>query len=188
MRDGQNQDAWAEFVAIYEPLVLRVARASGLQEADARDVTQQVLLAVSQNIENWDPNRQRGSLRGWLSRITRNLTVNLLTQQRRHGRGTGDTNVRLLMEQEPDPAATETAEFDLQYRRRAFRWAAEAVRPNFHEKTWQAFWRSCVARESISDVASKLGMTVGAVYVARSRVIAKLRETIQRIETNENRD
>ncbi len=182
LQDGQNQEAWGEFVAMYEPLIRRVALGSGLQDADARDVTQQVLLIVSGHIENWDADRARGSLRGWLARVSRNLTVNLLIQQRRHGRGSGDSDIQRLIEQEPDPSAGETAEFDVQYRRRTFQWAAEKIRAGFHEKTWQAFWRTSVATESIPDVAEKLGMSVGAVYVARSRVIAKLRDTIRRLE------
>ena len=141
-----------------------------------------MLLVVSKHIEKWIPDRSKGSLRGWLRRITRNLTVNLLIQQRRQWRGSGDSDIRVLIEQEPDPAASESTEFDLQYRRRTFQWAVEIIRPRFRGKTWQAFWRTSVDMEPIPQVADKLGMSVGAIYVARSRVIAKLRETVQRFE------
>jgi RNA polymerase sigma-70 factor (ECF subfamily) len=176
-----DEAAWKEFVEIYEPLVYRIARQRGLQDADSRDVSQQVLIAVSRNLDRWDP-EQRGSFRGWLFRIARNLTINLLIQQRRHVRGSGDSDVRQLLEQKPADDSDETAEFDLQFKRQKFQWAAERIRLRFHGNTWQAFWKTCVEGASIELTARQLKMSVGAIYVARSRVMARLRETIEGIE------
>src|SRR5207237_8444490 len=98
LRDLADEQAWAEFVQVYEPLVYRLARARGLQDADARDLCQDVFRAVAGAIERWNPEPAKGSFRGWLFRITRNLIVNFLTDQRKHERGTGSTSVQDMLE------------------------------------------------------------------------------------------
>ena len=89
LRDPRDERAWAEFLEIYSPLVRRLALRKGLQEADAADLAQEVFRAVAAAIDRWDPDPARGSFRGWLFRIARNLIVNLLAAQQRHPRGTG---------------------------------------------------------------------------------------------------
>jgi RNA polymerase sigma factor (sigma-70 family) len=182
LRDPQDERACAEFVEIYTPLVRRLARRRGLQEADAADLAQEVFRAVAGAIDLYDPDPARGSFRGWLFRIARNLMVNLLVAQRRHPRGSGDTDVARLLERQPAPDGEETVLFEGEYRRRLFAWAAERVRPEFRPATWQAFWRTGVEGQVTSAVAEALGMTAGAVYIARSRVMARLRREIEQVE------
>ncbi len=152
IRDGQDARAWSEFVAIYEPLVYRLARKKGFQHADALELTQEVLLAVSKSISRWDADPARGSFRGWLLRVTRNLMVNLLVNERRHPRGVGSTDFQKLLAEQVNPAGEESAEFDLEYRRRLFRWASERVRGEFRPATWQAFWRTSVEGQAVKLV------------------------------------
>ena len=182
-RDGQ---AWAEFVAIYTPLILRVARANGLQSADAADLTQEVFRAVAGAIDRFDPDPARGSFRSWLFRIARNLVVNLLAARRIRPQATGDSDVREMLERVPAPDGAETAFFDLEYRRRIFVWAADQVRGEFRPSTWQAFWLTAVEGQAPGAAAQASGVSVGAVYIARSRVMARLKSIIEQVEGESN--
>ena len=183
LRDPRDERAWGEFAAIYGPLVLDVARRKGLQDADAADLRQEVFRAVAAAIAGWDPDPALGSFRGWLFRIARNRAVNALVALGRHPRGSGDTAVARLLEQQPDPTAdAEAAEVEAEARRRLFAWAAEQVRSEFRPPTWRAFWATGVEGRTAAEVAAELGSTPGAVYVARSRVMARIRREIAEIE------
>jgi len=174
--DPASEEAWAEFVGLYRPLVIRVARAKGLQYADAEDLAQEVLATVARAIDSFDLDAD-GSFRGWLFKITRNLCVNHITR-RRGPIGSGDSDVQRLLLQQPSDEATVTL-FQLEHRRLRFRRAAERLRPQFNEATWLSFWMTAVEGQPIESVAEQLGKTNGAVRVARCRVLARLKDTVQ---------
>jgi RNA polymerase sigma factor (sigma-70 family) len=179
LRDPADHAAWREFVTLYEPLVYRLARHKGLQDADANDLCQEVFRVVSQAIGGWDPDPGRGSFRAWLSRIARNLLINFLTRQPNHVRGSGATSVQELLESQPEPDPSTTAFFEAEYRKRLFQWAADLVKDEFTPTTWAAFWRTAIEGLPPKDVAAGVGISVGAVYIARSRVLARLRQRIE---------
>jgi RNA polymerase sigma factor (sigma-70 family) len=183
LKAPRDERAWIEFVEIYEPLIHRLARAKGVQEADADDLAQDVFRTVADAIERWDPDPARGSFRAWLSRIARNLIVNLLAARRRQTAsfGTGGTEMFELLQAQP-AADADSALFDIEYRRQIFANAAKCTRVQFQETTWLAFWRTAVEGRDLAEVAAELGLTPGALYVARSRVMARIRQEIDRIE------
>jgi RNA polymerase sigma-70 factor (ECF subfamily) len=185
LRSLEDQAAWTEFVELYEPLIYRLLRKKGVQDADAHDLCQEVFRAVAGAIGRWDPNPAKGRFRAWLFRITRNFLINFLTAQRRQPRGSGSTSVQELLEAQQADDEQAAAEFALEFKRRAFRWAADQVRGEFAPTTWQAFWRTGVDLEPIAVVGRDLGMSVSAVYIARSRVLARLRERIEQWTQNE---
>lgn len=185
--DKYDVEAWDQFVSIYEPLVYRLARAKGLQDADAREIVQEVLVSVSRAIERWEFDPERGRFRDWLFRIARNLMIKFLTRRKYRSIGTGDSGIAQMLEQQADPvcAEEESAQFDLEYRREVFRWAAEQVQKQVKEHTWQAFWLSSIEGQETADVAQKLEMSVGAVHIARSRIRSRLQEAIKTMEQND---
>ena len=84
--------------------------------------------------------------------------------------------------QEAQPTATDLSDWDAEYHRQIFSWAAERIRPEFQEKTWQAFWQTAVEERDGKEVAESVGLSIGAVYVAKSRVLARLKQEIASVE------
>ena len=179
LRDSRDQQAWATFLEIYQPLIYRLARQRHMQDADAREVTQEVLLRVAGAIDQWETDRSRGTFRGWLTTITRNLVVNFLINRSRHPRGSGDSEFRRKFDEVPAPEIDESVLFDVEVKRQIFRWAAEQIRHEFRETHWQAFWKTAVGGQSPANVASELGISVGLVYVSRNRIMKRLRDKVE---------
>jgi RNA polymerase sigma-70 factor (ECF subfamily) len=182
IRDHGDHLAWSQFVDLYQPLIRGFAHKHGLQEADAADLTQEVLRAVAQAIERLDYDPRRGSFRGWLFTVVRNKLRNFLESRRHQVQGSGDTGVQEALNAQPTPIDGPEEEWDRDYERRLFAWAAEQVRGTVQEATWQAFWQTAVEGKSGQEVAQALGMTVAAVYLAKSRVMAKLKEQIRQLQ------
>lgn len=181
--NAADADAWNEFVVLYRPLIFALARRGGLQSADAEELTQEVLLAVAGAVARWNPDPQRGRFRTWLARITRNLLINYLFDRRRRGWQCGGSDLHELIEQQPAPAAVaETELVSNEYRRSLFWAAARRIRSQMQEATWQAFYRTAVAGQTPADTAAALNLPVASVYVARSRVLAKLKHEVQRLD------
>lgn len=179
LQNAGDQQAWGEFLEIYQPLILRLTRQRGLQEADAHEVTQEVLVAIAGSIGRWETDPARGSFRGWLATIARNLVVNFLIRQSRHPRGTGNSDFARWLDEVPANDNGESRLFDLEHRRQTFLWAAAEIETEFRLEIWQAFWETSVAGRSVEEVATELKMTAGAVYVARSRVMKRLRVKVE---------
>ena len=168
--------AWTEFLGIYQPVVFRMARRRGLQDADAQDVMQQVFLSISKSIEGWTPGDLQPPFRAWLTTIARNAITKALTRRPRDS-ATGSTSMVELLDAQPDPQAT-TAEILAEARKELIRWATEQIRSEFSEATWNVFWLTAIEGVPIAEVAMSTGRSAGAVYVARYRVIARLKEKV----------
>ncbi|MFO0941191.1 MAG: sigma-70 family RNA polymerase sigma factor [Pirellulales bacterium] len=188
LHDQRDIAAWDQFVTIYGPLILRLARSKGFQDSDANDIVQEVMLAISKAIHRWDPDRNKGRFRDWLFRIARNMMINFLTRRKFQQLGNGQSISELL---QVHPAVVEldsdaTREFDLEYRRELFWVAADKVRKEVRPNTWEAFQLTAIEELSVSSAARKLGMKEGAVLVARCRVLARLRNTVAELEGAES--
>jgi RNA polymerase sigma-70 factor (ECF subfamily) len=183
--DPSNAEAWREFAAIYRPAVYRMARRRGLQDADAEDLSQRVLVAISQKIAEWRPTSPQGAFRAWVSVIARNLALNALTRTRVDS-GKGGTSVieRLARQPAREEGGREQSdnEFDDEYRRALFRRASEQIRGEFQEATWQAFWLTAVEGLPIAEAARRLGKSEGVIYAGRSRVMRRLKQKVREFE------
>jgi len=180
IRDPEDADAWRRFAELYAPLIERFVLKQGLQAADAIDVVQDVLLVVSRKIRNFDYNRETGRFRSWLFRVTRHRLLKQMERTRREPVTPGDSQIAHQLQELPAP---DESDWNVEYQQRLFHWAAQRVRPNFREDLWQAFWLTAAESRPIAEVASELGLSTGAVYVARSRAIAAIRLVILEIES-----
>ena len=183
--DKADVDAWDQFVAIYQPLVFRLARSKGFQDADANDIVQEVMVAVSKAIHRWDQDPTKGRFRDWLYKIARNLMINFLTRRKHLPLGQGGSELVRFLNESVDPSTEESEssrEFDLEYRRELYLVAVRQVRTDVRPTTWEAFQRTSIEGMSGKAAAECLGMSEGAVVVARCRVLARLRDAVRRLE------
>jgi RNA polymerase sigma factor (sigma-70 family) len=178
LRDPRDEAAWREFVDLYGPLVYGFARKQGLQDADAADLGQEVLRAVAGAVSRLDYDPRRGSFRSWLFTIVRNKLSHWRRAQRNRLRDCDEGAAAVLLEQCPAPARQE-AEWEAEWEQRLFSWACAEVRRDVTETTWQAFWRTAIEDQPGKQVAADLGLSVAAVYLAHSRVLARLKELVR---------
>ncbi|MGB7343990.1 MAG: sigma-70 family RNA polymerase sigma factor [Pirellulaceae bacterium] len=178
LSDPADDLAWAEFLQVYEPMLFRLASRWGLQEADAREIVQETLLAVAKSISKFSDDQHDGSFRRWLATITRNKLADHLARRSRQESGSGDTDVHRWLDQQASDTSSASI-WDWNEKRQVFAWAAENVRSQVSDPTWQAFYRTNVQGESVKQVAADLGMREGMIYVARSRVMSRLRKAVQ---------
>ena len=178
-----DAEAWQQFADIYQPLIYKIARLGGLQQTDANDFVQDVLVRVARSVDHWNPDPKLGSFRGWLSKIARNLLIDFLRRQRRLPVTSDNTDILSLIDQIPD-RSDESEIYDVELQKQIFLWAADEVKASFRQTTWRAFWETTVVQRSVAEVADELKLSVGAIYVARSRVIARLRKTIEASKMN----
>lgn len=179
VRDAQDFDAWGEFVELYTPVVYGYLRRRGLQDADASDVLQDVFSSVSRAVRSFDYQPQSGRFRAWLYTVTRNAFNDFAKATRKRPLATGDSQFQRAM---LDTVETDDSrQWDRDWEQRRFEWAVSRVQIHFEHSTWQAFWQVAVEGRSPRDVAEALDLSVGAVYIAKSRVTARIRDEIEEL-------
>jgi len=165
-----DSEAWERLVGLYTPLVFYWCKRIGLEQPDAEEVGQEVFLAVARALPAFDHAREGATFRGWLRVITRRKAIDLLGRKSVGGAG-GTTAMQLLAEV---PAAEEqpeeAIETGLLYRR-----GVELIDSSFEPTSRQAFWL-LVDGMSVQEVSDRLGISLAAVYTAKSKILKKLRE------------
>ncbi len=184
IRDGANHGAWQEFMKLYSPVVYGFARKRGLQDADAADLMQDVMRSVSSAIGRLDYDRKQGSFRGWLFTITRNKVFNFFSARKIRPQGSGDSSTNRILEEQPD-SGDGSDEWELEYQKRLASLAMERVKHEFQPNTWQAFWLTAVEGVAAAEAARQVGISPGAVYVAKSRILARLKEEVESMRKQE---
>ena len=182
LRDNSDVEAWEDFTQIYTPVIYRAARKLGLQTADADNVVQEVLLAVSKSIHQWLDRDNQAGFRGWLFRIARNKTIDLLTRKATRPFAKHDYGSSFEWNEVAQQESAAATHFEFEYQWELFTQAAAEVRESAAPSTWQAFWLTAIEGRSISDTAETLGVREGMVYLSRCRIMDRIRKLIQQWE------
>ena len=148
-------------------------------EPDAADLRQEVLQAVWKSVDKFERDQAGSTFRGWLRRITQNKVRDHFRRHDGEAQGVGGSSARDRLAQLPwpQPPGDEVGSDDAAERALVGR-ALALIRVEFEERTWAAFWRTAVDGRAAKDVAGDLGMSAGAVRVAKSRVLHRLREEL----------
>lgn len=181
-KDTSNGASWLEFMGIYQPIVYRMARRRGMQDADSQDIVQQVFASIARSLDGWKAGNDRPPFRAWLTTLARNAITTALTR-RRPDMGSGSSSVAEALECLPSQEQT-GAELDLEARREIVRWAAEQIRSEFSQLTWDIFWKTAMLGVSVAEVSNASGRSIGAIYVTRHRVLSRLKEKIAEVSNH----
>jgi RNA polymerase sigma-70 factor (ECF subfamily) len=168
--------AWQRLLQLYGPFVYALGRRQGLQPEDAADVVQEVFLAVARGLADFRREHPGDSFRGWLRVITGHKLADFWRRRSRRPQAEGGSEAQRRLEQLPQPdSAPSTNGADGHNTRLLLQRALELIRPGFSARTWQAFCGVALDGRPAADVAAELGLSVNAVYIARSRVLGRLR-------------
>ena len=177
LKHRRNDDAWEEFVSAYEPFLQRLVARQGVPQRHVPDATQQVLLAIARSVDGWHDDGDAASFRRWMKRVARNVVIRFMLRERREVGGQGGTDLLELLANVPEAGDEQAVDYEYEL----VLWAAEAVRCEFFESSWKAFWMTFVDGRSVADVATALGVTPGSIYVSRSRILARIRAKVRQV-------
>ncbi len=170
---------------LYAPVVYGFLRKRGVQDADAADLMQEVMMDVARAVDGFDYDPVRGSFRNWLLTIVQNRLSNFL----RRGevfRGQGGSEATQLISNLPESANGNAGDWETSYERQLLGVAARQIRDDFQEATWTAFWKTAVEGRKPKEVAKQLDLSIAAVYMAKRRVTRRLKEQITFLEGTPN--
>ncbi len=173
LRFSDSGDAWDRFVHLFTPLVYGIGRRAGLQPDDARDLVQEVFVLLSRKMRDFEYQPGR-SFHAWL----RTVTVNKLHELRRRDRWKNKQVDVYAIEQQMDGSQGDELLEEAEYRQQLARRALQLMREEFSPTTWQACWEHVVSGRSAAEVGRELGISEGAVYVAKCRVLKRLRREL----------
>lgn len=178
LRDGGDTQAWSDFVRDYGPMLYRFVRSRGLQDADAADLVQDVMRSVGMAIGRLDYAKEKGGFRAWLFTITRNKLSSFFEKRKRIGLTANDTAQLTMLDQAAGKNELDD-QWELEHQRQLAADAIAKLKSTIEPKTWAAFELTAINGLSAEEAGQRIGMSKGAVYVARSRVTAKLRTEIE---------
>jgi RNA polymerase sigma-70 factor (ECF subfamily) len=176
MRDAHDAESWRTFVTTYAPLVHGYCRKRGLQDADAADVTQDVLAQVARSIQAFEYDPARGRFRDWLRTVILGKLARWAERRPREWSVADKDAGESLLEQLPSPEADN--EWAAEFHAHILKTALGRIRSGFEAKNWAAFQEVWAHGRAAAEVADELKMPVAAVYVAKSRVLKRLRDEV----------
>lgn len=183
IRSPDDREAWEEFTLSYGPVIYRMARRRGMQDADAQDLVQTVFMQISGAIARWEAGPEK-RFRHWLRRVVKNAIVTALTRGPREV-AIGGSEIQEVFAARCDSEQAVERDLLLEHKREQYLQAALRVRSDISEDTWLPFELTVIGDKTCSEASALTGKSVGTVYAARSRVMRRIREEIQRLERND---
>jgi RNA polymerase sigma-70 factor (ECF subfamily) len=175
LRLQPDSASWEQFVGLYAPLVHGWLMRCGLQESDARDIGQDVMVTLLRELPKFEYDRQKGKFRSWLRHMVSNRVL-MFWRQRRRSADRVTSDVEGVFEKLADPHSDLARRWDEEHDRHVAAQILQIVKPDFEPTTWQAFWRSVVDGQPAQTVAADLNISTNAVYLAKSRVLRRLQQ------------
>jgi RNA polymerase sigma-70 factor, ECF subfamily len=171
LRDPDAEEAWGRFVELYSPLLLYWARRIGLREPDASDLVQEVFVVLLRKLPEFQYDARKG-FRNWLRTVALNRWREMRRRQPQPATAGADG-----LNDVPDPAVEEPF-WEVEYRQQLARRLLEVMRNEFEPTTWQACWQCVVESRPAAEVGKELGISPGAVRMAKFRVLSRLRREL----------
>ena len=176
LQRADDPDSWDRLVGLYGPLLRRWLRKYDVQAADADDLVQDVLMAVSKHLTDFDHNGRPGAFRTWLRSIMVNRLRNFWRTRGRHPQTPADSDIERRLSKLDDPSSEMSQLWNRQHDLHVAQQLLAMSRPNFTPETWQAFTRVAIDGERPDVVATELKISLNAVFIAKSRVLSRLRQ------------
>jgi RNA polymerase sigma-70 factor (ECF subfamily) len=171
-----DEGAWKDLTTLYRPLIVGWLRYQGVPAHEVDDLVQEILLAVVRSLPAFSHSGRRGAFRAWLRTIAHHCACDFWKARARQGQGAGDSTVTEALHQLEDPDSELSRQWDEEHDRYVLRCLLDLMELEFEPNTVQAFRRVALEGAPSEVVGQELGMSVGAVYAARSRVLRRLRE------------
>ena len=168
VRDFDDAEGWGEFDELYRPLLLGYARSCGLGADEAEEIAQQCLAAVVDRIQQF---RRKRSFRGWLRKMVEHKVSDYLADHRRHLQADTD-----LLANAPSPAPSPSELWQRNWNQSLGRYLTHRLRSEFAQHTLQAFEMYVLHGYPVKQISRMLAMTPNQIYVAKSRIVNRLRE------------
>ncbi|MCK6457245.1 MAG: sigma-70 family RNA polymerase sigma factor [Phycisphaerae bacterium] len=175
VKDPADQSAWREFDLIYRPMMIRFARARGLSESDADEISQECMAAVHEHIRRFEYDPDRGRFKGWLRTLVNNRIRNRLRD--RHEFQADSVAFAEVRDDDPGPDAL----FDQVWQQEHLRHCLATVRGEVDTKTFDAFVAHVIEDAPVDDVCARFGLTANQVYLAKSRMLRRIRERMMEL-------
>jgi len=176
LKEANEPEQWDRLVALYGPLLTAWLRKYDVQPSDSQDLVQDVLLAVSADLPSFDHNGRPGAFRSWLRTIMVNRLRNFWRARDRRPSAVGGQDIELRLLQLDDPSSELSLLWNRQHDLHVARQLLALAKPNFTLETWAAFERVTIEGERADAVAAELGISINAVFIAKSRVLSRLRQ------------
>ena len=170
-----NQQVWQDFNLLYKPLIANWLKSYSLQAADVKDITQEIMLYLVENINSFEHNGQTGAFRNWLRAVTLNICRNYLRKIKPNFQQSL-TNLTLLLEQLEDPHSNQSYLLNLDDERMVVKILLENLDKHFQAETIEIFKLYVIEEMPAGDVAATMNVSIASVHVAKSRVLRRLRQ------------